>query len=300
MTMAAQPALAIGDGPRAYQLVPAGSQILTFGYIGLDGNSSIDPAAIIRGSSIDVNVGFLQYARAFEFAGQQAGAFAIVPFGQVEGTLDFNANPFIPDSVSNDSDGLADIALGVTFGITGAPNLPLAEYVAYKPGFAAGVIARLYLPTGAYDGDDLFNLGTNRWSFQLGGLFSQTFGQSFLDPRLTTIEVIPSVTFYGDNDDPFRGDTVAQDPLFTLEAHVTHNISRAVWVSADLYALSGGGTETDGVSDDNSKYSVGLGATVNVALSKSSSIKATYGEVVERNDAGMDGSAVRILYTQFF
>jgi hypothetical protein len=300
MTTAASPALAIGDGPRAYQLVPAGSQILTFGYLGLDGNSSIDPGAIIRGSEIDVNVGILQYAKTFEFAGQQAGAFALVPFGEVDGTLNFNANPFIPGSVSGNSNGLSDLQLGVTFGITGAPNLPLAEYVTYKPGFAAGVLARVYLPTGEYDADELFNLGTNRWAFQLGGLFSQTFGESFLDPRLTTIEVIPAVTIFGDNDDPFRGETLAQDPLLTLEAHVTHNLSRAVWVSADLFAMSGGETETDGVSDDNSKYSLGLGATISVAVSKTSAIKATYGEIVDRNDAGMDGSAFRLLYTQFF
>jgi hypothetical protein len=67
-----------------------------------------------------------------------------------------------------------------------------------------------------------------------------------------------------------------------------------------MYVLSGGETETDGVSDDNSKYSLGLGATVNVALSRTSSIKATYGEVVNRNEAGMDGTAFRILFSQFF
>jgi hypothetical protein len=300
LSAAASPSFAVGDGPRAYQLVPAGSQILTFGYLGQDGNSSIDPGATLRGSSVDINVGFLQYVRTFEFAGQQAGAFAIVPFGDLEGRLELGANPIIPDSVTGNSNGLADMVLGATFGITGAPNLPLADYVAHKPGFAAGFLAKLSLPTGDYNGDRLFNLGSNRWSLQVAGLFSQTYGQSFLDPRMTTIEVIPAVTFFGDNTDPFRGDTLSQDPLLTLEAHVTHNLNRAVWVSADLYAMSGGETETDGVSDDNSKYSVGLGASVSVALSKSSSIKATYGKVVDRNDAGMDGSALRLLYSQFF
>jgi hypothetical protein len=298
--LAAGPAFAIGDGPRAYQLVPAGSQILTFGYISQDGNSSIDPGATIRGSSVEVDVGFLQYVKTFELAGQQAGAFAIVPFGNLTGTLALGASPIFPSEVSGSSSGLADSVLGFTVGLTGAPNLALDDYVAYQPGFASGLLAKLYLPTGEYSSDQLFNLGTNRWSLQVAGLFSQTFGSSFLDPRLTTIEVIPAVTFFGDNTDPFRGDNLSQDPLFTLEAHLTHNLSRAVWVSADMYVLSGGETETDGVSDDNSKYSLGLGATVNVALSRTSSIKATYGEVVNRNEAGMDGTAFRILFSQFF
>lgn len=300
LAMAADPALAIGDGPRAYQLVPAGSQILTFGYISQEGNSSLEPGATIRGSSVDVSAGFVQYVTTFEVAGQQAAAFAVIPVGDLTGTLEFGASPILPDAASGTSSGLGDIVLGYTMGLSGAPNLPLDEYVRFKPGFATGLLAKLYLPTGDYDGDKLFNLGTNRWSLQIAGLFTQTIGATYLDPRLTTIEVIPAVTFFGDNTDPFRGDTLSQDPLFTLEAHVTHNINRAVWVSADMYLLSGGETETDGVSDDNSKYSLGLAATVNVALSQTSAIKATYGEVVDRNDAGMDGKAFRILFSHYF
>jgi hypothetical protein len=298
--MAASPALAIGDGPRAYQLVPSGSQILTFGYIGQDGNSSLDPGATVRGASAEVDVGYLQYVRTFEFAGQQAAAFAVIPYGDLTGTLALGASPIFPDELSGSSSGLGDIVLGATVGLVGAPDLALQDYVNFRPGFASGVLAKLYLPTGEYDSDQLFNLGTNRWSLQLAGLFSQSFGTSYLDPRLTTIEVIPAVTFFGDNTDPFRGDTLSQDPLLTLEAHVTHNLGRAVWVSADMYVMSGGATETDGVSDDNSKYSLGLGATVSVALSRSSSIKATYGEIVDRNEAGMDGTALRILFSQIF
>jgi hypothetical protein len=294
------PAFAIGDGPRAYQLVPAGTQILTFGYIGQEGNSSLDPGATIRGSSVDVSAGFVQYVRTFEVANQQAALFAVVPYGELTGSLAFGASPILPDAASGTSRGLGDIVLGYTMGLTGAPNMPIDAYTRFKPGFAAGLLTKLYLPTGEYSSDQLFNFGTNRWSLQIAGLFTQTFGASYLDPRLTTIEVIPAVTFFGDNTDPFRGSSLSQDPLFTLEAHVTHNLNQAVWVSADMYVLSGGATETDGVSDDNEKYSLGLGATVNVALSRTSSIKATYGEVVNRNAAGMDGEALRILFTQFF
>lgn len=298
--VAGTPASALGDGPRAYQLVPAGSQILSFGYIGQEGNSSFDTASVIRGTKGDVDVGYLQYVKTFELAGQQSAAFAVIPYGNVTGTLALGASPIFPDAISGESTGFGDIVLGATIGLTGAPNLALQDYVTFKPEFASGILVKLALPTGEYDSDKLFNLGTNRTSLQIAGLFSQSFGTSFLDPRLTTIEVIPSVIFYGDNSDPFRSDTLSQDPLFTLEAHVTRNVSRAIWMSADMFMMDGGGTETDGVSDDNSKYSLGLGATVSVALSKASSIKATYGEVVDRNEAGMDGKALRIIITQIF
>ncbi|WP_431299433.1 transporter [Tabrizicola sp. BL-A-41-H6] len=291
---------ALGDGPRAYQLVPAGSQILSFGYIGQEGSSTIDPSATIRGTSGTVDVAYLQYVRTFELAGQQAAAFVFVPYGDVNGSLRLGASPIFPDAITGSSTGVGDIILGATFGLVGAPNLSLQDYVQFKPEFASGILVKLTLPTGEYDSEKLFNLGTNRASLQVAGLFSQSFGTSFLDPRLTTIEVIPAVTFYGDNSDPFRNDNLSQKPLFSLEAHLTHNVSRAVWLSADMYAINGGETETDGVANGNSKYSLGLGATVSVALSKASSIKATYGEVVDRNEAGMDGTALRVVFTQIF
>lgn len=294
------PALALGDGPRAYQLVPAGSQILSFGYIGQDGNSSLDSTSIVRGAEGEVDVGYLQYVKTFEIAGQQAAGFVIVPFGEVTGTLGLPARPIFPASVSGTSSGLGDVIIGASFGLTGAPNLSLEEYLKFKPTFASGILVKLAFPTGEYDSNKLFNLGTNRPSLQVAGLFSQSYGTSYLDPRLTIIEVIPAVTFYGDNSDPFRADNLSQDPLFTLEAHVTHNVSRAVWISADMFATSGAATETNGVPDDNSKYSVGLGATVSLALSKTSSIKATYGEIVDRNAEGMDGKALRIVLSQIF
>jgi hypothetical protein len=255
---------------------------------------------VIRGTEGDVDVGYLQYVRTFEIAGQQSAAFAVIPYGDVTGRLDLGASPILPGAISGTSSGLADLTLGVTIGLSGAPNLSLQDYVAFKPEFASGILVKLALPTGEYDSGKLFNLGTNRAALQIACLFSQSFGTSFPDPRLTTIELIPAVTFYDDNSAPFRGKNLSQDPLFTLEAHVTRNVSRAAWMSADMFLMKGGETETDGVSDDNSKYSLGLGATVSLALSKASSIKATYGEVVDRNDAGMDGTALRIIFTQIF
>lgn len=87
------PAFALGDGPRAYQLVPAGSQILSFGYIKQDGNSLTNPGATVTGVLGSVDVGYLQYVRTFELAGQQAAAFVVLPSGNLNGSLALNASP---------------------------------------------------------------------------------------------------------------------------------------------------------------------------------------------------------------
>ncbi len=90
------PAFALGDGPRAYQLVPAGSQILSFGYLGQDGNSSFDTASTGRGAMGDVEVGYLPCVTTFKIASQQSAAFAVIPCGDVTGTLELGASPSLP------------------------------------------------------------------------------------------------------------------------------------------------------------------------------------------------------------
>jgi hypothetical protein len=113
--------------------------------------------------------------------------------------------------------------------------------------------------------------------------------------------LLPSIIFYTDNTDPFGpAETVSQDPLFKLEAHITQNLNRALWLSLDTVILNGGATTTDGVSDNNDKYSWELGASVGLNLSARASIKATYGQVIERNANGMDGEGFRLVASYVF
>jgi hypothetical protein len=297
----ATPALAFGDGARAYQLLPDGARAFSLQAITLEGNSSFDPASTLRGSNVTVNVLVPQFNQTFSIAGQQAAAILALPFGSVDGSITLNLPIVGERRFGDESSGIGDLMFGGVFGLVGSPSMTVEEYVAYKPGFSLGILALATAPTGEYSSDSLFNLGTNRGSLRLGVPFGYTFGSSYLDPGLATIEVLPSVTFFGDNDDPYGpADSVSTDPLYRLEAHVTKNVSRAVWLSLDTVVQSGAATTTDGASDDNEKYSWELGASVGVNLSKNASIKATYGQVIDRNENGMDGEGFRLVANYVF
>jgi hypothetical protein len=108
------------------------------------------------------------------------------------------------------------------------------------------------------------------------------------------------VTFFSANDDLLGADRKSQAALFRLEGHVTHNLNKAVWIGVDALYTSGGSTTTDGRDDDNSQSSLEMGATVGVNLSKNAALKATYGEVVSRNDSGLDGRGFRLVATVLF
>ena len=73
-----------------------------------------------------------------------------------------------------------------------------------------------------------------------------------------------------------------------------------IWVSLDGLYTYGGETTTDGVSGADTQESFSLGGTIGVNLHRSLAIKASYGEVLWRNDAGPDGRMFRFNVTFTF
>lgn len=255
----------------------------------LNGNQALNPGVTSNNLDIEVDVGVFQYTQPFSICESACAAFLIAPFGSTKGT--FNLRNF---TLEGESSGLADIQLGAIFGLYGSPSLEIPDYLEYAPGFGAGFLVKTTMPTGEYDEDKIINLGANRWAFQVGFPMGYYLGESFLDPNLTTFELTPSVFFFGDNSDPFGADSSEQDPLFQIEAHITRNLNRMIWVSLDATYESGGETSTDGVSADDQRESFALGGTVGVNLSKTMSINATYGQVLHHNENGADGHMIRI------
>jgi hypothetical protein len=290
-----QSALAQGDGPRAYQVVPNGTNLATLYALALRGNQTADGSTVIEGGDIDVDLLLAQATHSFALDGKQAAAFVVLPYGDVSGELETRFS-----TIAGSSTGMGDPILGVIIGLVGPPPLTLQEFVKHQPGYALGALAKLTVPVGTYDEDKILNVGANRWALQLGTPMAWYVGKSFLDPALTTIELLPSVHLFGDNDDPRGADYTSQDALIRIEAHVTRNLHQAVWVSLDGQYVYGGETGTDGLSNDDTQRAFELGGTVNVAFSRTASVKMRYGEVVSRNDGGPDGYMARVIATIAF
>ena len=287
---------AVGDGPRAYQLLPEGTDAFVFYGLFTSGNQTADPGTVITGAELDVSLGIVQYTHTFTVMDQQSALFGVVPFGEVKGDIRTSGR----NTISGSSSGIGDIQLGVIFGLAGSPSLTIEEYASFEPGFALGILGKLLLPTGAYDETRVLNLGSNRWGTQLGVPMAYSIGSSLVDPSLWRFELLPSITIYGDNDDPFNAGTCEKDPLYNLEAHITRNLGRIFWVSLDALYTYGGETETDGIEDDNTQRSFALGGSVNITVSRSASMKLSYGETITQNDDGADGWMARATFNYTF
>lgn len=295
LAAAATPAFAVDDGPRAYFPLPAGTNVINVLGIFESSNSSLDPATALKGADLRLDIGVLQYTRTLDIGGQSGAIVVALPFGEVSGEATFEG-PFgnLSQTFETSSSGVGDINIGAIIGLVGSPAMTRAQFVQHKPGFSLGAMLWVTAPTGAYDPDKLINFGTNRWAIRLGAPLGWAIGGSYLSPNLTTIEFVPSVTFYTVNGDPFRADRRTQSALFRFESHLTHNFSRAVWASVDLTANSGGATQTDGLDDNNNKSWAGAGITAGMNFSPAFGLSATYGGIIAGNDAAPTGQGFRV------
>jgi hypothetical protein len=284
-----------GDGPRAFFIVPADTNILSAYYYWVESDLSVDGTFTIDGT-LRNDILVAQYTRTFDVGGRNVGLFGLIPYVAVDGNLDVPSSP-----VNFETQAFGDILIGGVIGLAGNPALTPAAYVTAKPGLEVGLFAKITLPTGEYDPDSAVNIGANRYSFQLGLPVVWYLGESYLDPSLTTIEITPAVLFFTDNENPGGGaGSTGQDPLYTLEAHVTRNINSANWLSLDALYTWGGETSTDGDGADNPREALGLGASWNIAFNPQTSLKVSYGTNVYANENGGEGQLVRLILTRTF
>jgi hypothetical protein len=271
------PARAQDDGPRVYQLVPAGAKTFTAFWVVKRGNETPEPGTTLPGSEIDTDIVVLRYVQTFDVAGRAFSPFAILPVGKVRATG------------APESSGLGDAQLGATAGLVGAPALPPARFAEFKPGFGLQVLGRVFFPTGDYSPERPVNLGANRVAYQVGLPMVLAAGKSYRDPALTSLEVLPTLTFYDANQNPFGADRSGKEPLFSVEAHLTRNLGRRVWVSADMLYRLGGETTTDGVADANGTHGWSAGASLAFPFTSRATVILTCEHVVARDDDGPDG-----------
>jgi hypothetical protein len=277
-------ALAQDDGPRVYQLAPVGAKTFTAFAVVKRGDETPEGGDVIPGSKIATNMLVLRYAQTFDLAGRQFNPFFILPMGQSSSTVYGPAG-----GVTNGSGGFGDVQLGAVLGLFGAPALTPEAYAGFRTPLSTGLLARVFFPTGAYERNKPVNLGAGRYSYQLGLPTTLLFGQSYRSPTLTALEVLPTVTFYAANTQPYGAQRVSKAPLFSVESHLTRTLTPSAWISADMLYRSGGATSTDGYDDDNPTRGWSAGLSGAYRLLPMATVILTWEHVVQRSDDGPNG-----------
>ena len=270
--------LAQGDGPRAHLLAPKGVWAINPKYLNL--NQNILPAGniYVKNSDITVDLFPTTFVHTFNLGGKFARIFAMANPGSVK------ASAFIEPFASGESlnaSGFSDGFIAFEYGLIGSPALNAIEFSKHDPQFSLNGYFR-YWYSGSYDSDKLLNLGTNRSTFEIGTTMAIPFHKE-ISQNATWLEIMPTVQFYTDNNDPARSSTarkIEQDPTLIIENHLTHNLNKKLWVGADLRYQLGGETKADGVSDDNKINALGGGLNMGYQIIAPLSAYVGYGTVL--------------------
>jgi len=260
----------------------------------MSGNTNpFDPAhTVTPGASFDATLVMVGYARTFSLFDRAAMAAILVPMGRISGEVTVAGKTF-----NQSASGFGDPMLEFKINVLGPPaqkNIP--DILRYEPGFSVNLLADLALPIGEYDSSKPLNLGQHRWYGRLGLPIVWQLGP-WVPGRRTTLEFLPAVWFFGDNDD-FVGQTKKTDPMFQVEAHLTRDLTERFWGSIDGAWYYGGKTSINGVAGEELN-NLGVGLTLGYQINDNLSVTVGYMSTVNDSAPGdlqMDKFMVSLVY----
>lgn len=204
--------------------------------------------------------------RTFDLFGRTALFVAIVPFARAHATGQIQE-----ETREASRTGPADARLKLSVNLLGGKARRAREFAAAKRTTIVGVSLMAVIPTGQHMPTKLVNLGSNRWSFK------PEVGVS-VPVRRWTLDGYAGVWLFGKNDAfyPDGLSTLEQDPVTSVQGHVSYTIRPRLWAAFDATWYSGGTTAVNGVSKADLQRNSRIGATFSAPLGKRQSVKFSY------------------------
>ena len=182
------------------------------------------------------------YYHSFDFFGRSANLNASLPYGigSFQGTL-AGAGENLYRS------GLVDSVFRLSVNLKGAPAMPVQKYLKWKQKVLLGASLKVIAPTGQYDPTKLINWGTNRWSFKPEFGYSQRWGKWVLDGYAGVWFFTTNSDFWSRNIYYPGTRSQTQEPIGSLEGHLSYDFKPRLWASLDGNYWFGGKTSAGGI-----------------------------------------------------
>jgi len=230
------------DGPRTYWALPKNLNILSAHGINGSANASLNSLTFINPSVVaENNLYMLTYTRSQPIFGRTFYSTLIVPAGNINAAI--NIDPQGPATISETlfQHGFGDIVWSNTINLVGAEGLMIKDFLRHENRTLIYLQAAITLPTGKYEEGNPINIGSNQYKFKIGLPMVQRLG-NFVDGHRMSLEVFPAFTMLGDNNE-FQGQEINQKGIFSLESHLTKDITSDAFLSLDYSFINGGNAE---------------------------------------------------------
>ena len=282
------PGTGLAGSARDYLNAPIDSW-LTFYNVGystlVTPEDGMDVTSSIRANVLSQSI---VITRTMNYFGRTGGISVILPYTYLEASSDaFRAS----------NQGLSDIGFLWQMNIFGGPALTKEQFRSFVPQTYASFHFFVGTPLGKYDPESTLNPSSNRWTFL------PTVNYSFTpDQGRTWLEAYGSIKVFTINADYRVGNAseLTQKPLFLLEGHASRNLTRALWMSADLYYNVGGETSIDGVDQHDAADTLRLGAGMGLTIGAGVDLILNYERVVAKPAGQPDAQTVRMTIRKFW
>lgn len=247
--------------PRAFSPSPVGVSFVLLAAGQSTGGILTDPSLPVDDVDAEINAGVIGLGRSFGLLGRLMTVAVAQPYlsARFDGTLD-------GEPAARSLSGFGDTKLRASLNLLGNPAQSAAEFAQRTPTTTVGVSLTVSAPTGVYQPARLINVGTNRWALKPEIGVSHPAGR-------WTLEASAGVWLFEDNDEFFGGRKREQDPLASVQAHVSYTFRPRLWLSLDATFYGGGETTVDGIGKDDRQSNTRYGATLSLPLSRSQSLK---------------------------
>lgn len=253
--------------PHAYIVTPVESNAVTFTWAFYHGGLNLDGSIPITATGT-YNVPIFSYYHALSFFGRSANITASLPYGV--GNFDASA---LGQQKSAYRSGLFDLGVRFSVNLKGGPAMSLEQFSTWKQKSILGVSIRVIAPTGQYSPTRLINWGINRWAFKPEFGYSGRWGNWVLDGYA-------GAWLYTANPQDFhipRPAPQTEEPIGSLEGHLSRDFGRGTWLSLDSNFWWGGVTTLGGIRNPATlQTSSRIGGTAAFRVSKHQSLKASY------------------------
>ncbi|HEX2495150.1 MAG TPA: transporter [Steroidobacter sp.] len=259
--------------PRAYSPNPIGLNFFGIGFVRTSGGVLVDPSLPVSNVDARLNSAVLGYGRTFSVFHRSASAAVAVPYveGEVAGDVGENRREV-------QRSGFADPRLRLTVNLIGDEALTPAQFAVRKPATSLGATIVVVPPLGEYDSSKLVNLGANRWAVKLELGLSHPHGPWHL-------ETYGGVWMFTENE-RFLGVGRKQDPISTVQAHVSYTFRPRLWLAANATYYRGGETTVDGRGNADLQSNTRIGLTLSLPIRGRQSTKITWSDGVATRIGG--------------
>jgi len=273
--------------PRAYANVPKGTNVIAIVYAFSSGDVLTDPSLPVKDFNLKAhNIG-AGYVHTFALAKKLARIQIIVPFALLSGNATFNGR-----DTSGVRNGFGDTRIRFGVNLFGSPALDKKDFRKYQQRMIIGTSVVFSVPTGLYYKDKRINLGSNRWAIKPEVGVSKRFKRFYA-------EAYTGVWFYTNNEAFLTSKTLKQEPVVSLQAHVSYYFKNQMWIGINGNWFNGGKTLVDDVPAGDLKDNYRVGATWSVPFKKKHSIKFQF-HVGAFTNTGYDYNLYSIGYQYIF